>query len=212
MDIVRWIIGGSIGGAIGAAIWAAVAYFTNFEVGWIAWGIGVAAGLGVRKAAGAAEGWLPGAVAVVIAALSIAAGKYAAISLAIGDLAFDGHATIAPDEMIASLAARICADRLAAGQQVRWPEGVTEDDTEEREDFPPDVWQEASKKWEALGAAEQQRQIAERHAEFQRVTETLLAEFRKEAFLGSFGGFDILWFLLAAGSAFKLGSGATTEG
>lgn len=210
MDMVRWIIGGSIGGAIGAAIWAAVAYFTNFEVGWIAWLIGVAVGVGVQKS-GSATGSLPGVVAVVIAALAIAAGKYAAISLAIGDIQMAAPDSIPPGQMIAELAHETCAERQARGQAVKWPDGVDPEEASEAKDFPPDVWQEASKKWEALGPAEQQRQMAERHAEIRRLAESFAGEIRKQAFLSSFSGFDILWFFLAAGSAFKLGSGATNE-
>ena len=34
------LAGGVVAGSIGALIWAAIAYFTGYEVGWVAWGVG----------------------------------------------------------------------------------------------------------------------------------------------------------------------------
>jgi hypothetical protein len=52
------LVGGLVAGAIGAGIWAVIAYFTGFELGWIAWGVGLLVGVGVigprRRACGGA--------------------------------------------------------------------------------------------------------------------------------------------------------------
>jgi hypothetical protein len=48
-NLVLGIIGGSFGGLIGAALWAAITYFSEYQVGWIALGVGFLVGYGVRK-------------------------------------------------------------------------------------------------------------------------------------------------------------------
>lgn len=42
------ILGGAVGGLLGAVIWAAVTYFTEYQIGWLAVGVGFLAGFGVR--------------------------------------------------------------------------------------------------------------------------------------------------------------------
>ncbi|MGB6854942.1 MAG: hypothetical protein WBG49_20340 [Thermoanaerobaculia bacterium] len=44
MKPIAWLVGGLAGGLIGAAAWMVVVYFTDYELGVIAWGIGVLAG------------------------------------------------------------------------------------------------------------------------------------------------------------------------
>lgn len=47
-NLLLGIVGGVIGGLLGAAIWAAVTYFTEYQIGWLAVGVGFLAGFGVR--------------------------------------------------------------------------------------------------------------------------------------------------------------------
>lgn len=42
------VLGGIIGGAIGAALWAVITVLTNFQIGWMAVGVGFLVGYGVR--------------------------------------------------------------------------------------------------------------------------------------------------------------------
>ncbi len=42
------IVGGIVGAAIGAGIWAAVTLITDYQIGWMAIGIGFLTGLGMR--------------------------------------------------------------------------------------------------------------------------------------------------------------------
>lgn len=87
MNLIKCVIGGLIGGVLGTAVWAAIAYFAHAEVGWIAWGIGFVVGFGVRFMSAEEQGFMPGMIAVVIAVVSVLAGKYAAVELAFRDLA-----------------------------------------------------------------------------------------------------------------------------
>ena len=49
MGMIGPVIGGIFGGMVGVFIWVEVGYFTHYEVGWIAWGVGFLVGFGVRS-------------------------------------------------------------------------------------------------------------------------------------------------------------------
>jgi hypothetical protein len=134
---IGMIVCGAIGGAVGAGIWAAVGYFSHYEVGWIAWGVGVLVGFGVRLAADDADGTTPGVIAAGLAIAAVLAGKYLVVSLVIDNLMAVGPA----------------ADRPVP---------------------PPGVDMTAVK---------------------------------AEILARSFGGWDLLWFGLAAMTAYKIGAG-----
>ena len=62
------ILGGAIGGLLGAVIWAAVSYFTEYQIGWLAVGVGFLVGFGVRllgKGIDRIYGILGGVIALV---------------------------------------------------------------------------------------------------------------------------------------------------
>ena len=83
----KWLLAGVVAASVGGAVWVALAYFLGVEVGYIAWGIGFLAGVGVRWAAGENGGFLPGAAAVIAAVAVVAFSKYMAVSVAM-DAAF----------------------------------------------------------------------------------------------------------------------------
>lgn len=70
--------------AVGASVWAAIAYYADYELGFVAWGIGVAVGFAIARIAGA-SGMPAQAIAVICALLGIAGGKYAAFYAFIKD-------------------------------------------------------------------------------------------------------------------------------
>ncbi|MCP5022738.1 MAG: hypothetical protein GY930_13310 [bacterium] len=71
------VIGAAIGAAIlGAVVWAGIAIKTDYEIGWVAWGIGALVGFGTMKAGGI--GMRPAVLAAVLAALSILGGRIGA--------------------------------------------------------------------------------------------------------------------------------------
>jgi len=84
-------VGAVIGGVVGAAVWAAIAYFTGFEIGWIAIGVGILVGVGAQLGGGSETtggGMLVGIMAAIVAAGAIAGGKYGASYMFVRD-AFD---------------------------------------------------------------------------------------------------------------------------
>jgi hypothetical protein len=210
--MLKWALGGLAAGVVGAGIWAGIAYATQHEIGWIAWGVGLLVGLGVRLTAGEEDGPAPGVTAAIIAILAIVAGKYLAIHLLIAKETSNlGNSKASAQDMIASEASDICMERMSKNQRINWPRGVTLETATEQKDFPPDVWNEATARWQQLGPDEQKKRIQEHEKEYKAVVDTLTGQIRKVAFKESFGLFDILWFVLATVTAFKVGSGLASE-
>jgi hypothetical protein len=196
-----------LGALIGAGIWAGITYATNREVGFIAWGIGGLVGLAVRYAAQESEGPKFGVLAAGVAILAIVAGKFLAVSLLVSSINIGDNIQVTDQDMIVQQADEICKDRQAKGKRVNFPAGMALEKAHKREDYPTDVWQEATKKWNALGPAEQQRLIAEEKKEIEQFAGELKGELRNIGFRESFSPFDILWFLLATITAYRLGAG-----
>src|SRR5690606_20638519 len=77
-----WILGkgvaiSSVGALLGAIVWAMIAIATNHEIGWVAWGIGAAAGGGMSVGYddNSDDGFIPGVLAAFIALGGVVLGK-----------------------------------------------------------------------------------------------------------------------------------------
>lgn len=90
MAPVVWIVGAAVGGAAGAGLWYGVAIATEYEIGWIAWIVGILTGLGATIAARDTAGMGSGLVACVAAILAICAGRYFAVSSILTKLGLGG--------------------------------------------------------------------------------------------------------------------------
>ena len=186
------IIFGVIGGLVGAAVWAGVTYITEYEVGWIAWGVGGLVGycvaFGNRDRGRSATG--AGVIAVVITVLSIAAGKYAAIDLMMPsdeELVEMFTEGFEDEEYVMSFVAdEVVGEYLAAERSVEWPDGVDPGDVSSEADYPVAVWTEASQRWDAMSESERTTFREEREAESRANIEANLPEIRA---LVSRGGF-----------------------
>jgi hypothetical protein len=226
MSILKMAIGGIVAGLIGASVWAGIGYFTGLEIGWIAWLIGVLVGVGVRivgsqdvayfdktqrrmvRSRVAAEGPLAGMVAAVLAVVSVLAGKYALVHLFLSAPAASLEGYLEDDAMISSMADQVVVEYEAQGRAVSWPAGVSPAEAYEREDYPPDVWADAENRWNAL-PEEEKAELKKAQAELIGAALDSVDGARSAVFLSSFGLFDLLWFGLAAATAFKLGASAS---
>jgi hypothetical protein len=149
-------IGSVVGGAIGAAIWAAVGYYTGFEVGWIAWGVGVLAGLGAAVGSniiGGGPSTGTGILAAVVALAGVGAGKLAVIEIHYmndPDLAAAQAVGGFTDEVLMSYVAIEVADHWnEEGIPVHWPTIPDNQWFRWREsEYPADVWAEAELWWD----------------------------------------------------------------
>lgn len=213
MHLFKCAVGGLAGGILGTAVWAAIAYFAHAEVGYIAWGIGFVVGFGVLFMSGGKQGLMPGILAVVIAIVSVLAGKYLAVEMAFREVAgtLEELSQVSAQDMTVDIADDVVAEWQTQGRAVQFPPGMTVDEADEPHEYPPGVWDEAARRWAALGKDEQDKQMKER-AEANRLLAGMMAgAIKREGFLASFSLFDVLWFLLAAGTAFRIGSGGFGE-
>ena len=210
--MLRWVVGGLLGAAAGIAIWVLVGYFTQYEVGWIAWVVGFLVGFGVRYAAylGDEDASLgKGVFAALTAFGAILAAKFLVFTLLFGGN--DGEALRAlasqirfdDEAMIASLADDVASETLARGQAVAWPPGMSLEAASKREDYPPAIWQQAVVRWNQLGPNEQQKQKRERML----VAAQLASLSRGPDFGEFFSPWDLVWFGLAVITAYKIGVG-----
>ena len=74
--LVPALLGGLIAAVIGGAIWGGIAIWTGFEIGYVAWGVGLLCGFGVVMLSKGQRGMPLQIVAVVSGILGILIGKY----------------------------------------------------------------------------------------------------------------------------------------
>jgi hypothetical protein len=70
------LLGGLIAAVIGGAIWGGIAIWTGYEVGYVAWGVGLLCGMGVVMLSQGKRGMPLQMIAVVSSVLGILIGKY----------------------------------------------------------------------------------------------------------------------------------------
>ena len=70
------VIGGAIAALVGGAIWGLIVRLTEYEIGFMAWGLGLLAGFAVLVASGGKRGISYQLVAVGSGVLGIVVGKY----------------------------------------------------------------------------------------------------------------------------------------
>lgn len=211
---MKGLIAGVAAGVGGAVVWALIAYFTGYEIGWLAWGIGAAVGAAV--AWGGKNSPAAGIMAVVISVLAILAGKYITVEIMLAKEKKAANQDMAQqilnDEYVISwLADEVIAVYREQGIAVNWPEGVNPEEVSSRADYPADVWQQAETRWNSMSAAEKEeyRQNVRQQAEANIAV--YASGLRKEGFLGSFGVIDIIFFGLAIVTAYKIASRTESE-
>ncbi len=212
---LKMVLAGVGAGLFSALVWAGFCYVTGFELGWIAWGVGLAVGLAVRLAQGDVGGWVPGILAVVIALLSILGGKYLSVRLIVSSEFAKIESSIDhtdPEFAQVQFAKTVVAEFESKKKKLSWPEKkrlmtVATSGPQMASEFPADVWQETDRRWKKLTVDEREQWLATA----KRITEDQFANARAHTlangFTDSFSPYDILWFLLAAATAFRAGSG-----
>lgn len=212
----KGVVLGVFAGAASAVIWAAISYSVNFEIGFVAWGVGalVGAAMGYGAATQANNG--TGLVAVVIAVASILIGKYSAVQLDVRSTRPTTQQYVAnyrneiqnsDRKIIASIAGGIVHEKTLAGEELEFPEVEFAKDTViGPEHFPKGIWDQAQAKWDSF---DDQEKLAYRKKLIIRISQLYeqdLARYKQHQFARSFGLFDIVFFMLAMFTAYRLGS------
>lgn len=217
MEKWYWVGWSLIGGALGCTVWAAIAYYTGYELGWIAWIIGgiVGAGAaqGVHDGLGGASGTARGVTAAVIAIASICGGMYAVFHLGYQEFQVELTDIALPDRdeiLTAWMADEVVADWEEDDREIRWPPHSSYKDPNLKEFYPAEVWTEARARVEALTPEELEgldEEVADVLASYEEALAILNEEITSEDFTDSFAPIDLLFLAFAVGTAFYLGSG-----
>ncbi len=213
MKFMRWVIGGLTGALIGAVIWVVTGYLSGLEVGWIAWGIGLLAGLGTRfstrREEQAAGSIVQGVTAAVVAVAVVLGAKCVVVLLQVRDARQEVRKITekeASDEaMIMPLANLIAKERTDAGQPLDWPPGITYDTASQQAHYPDDVWTAAEERWRTMPEVEREAAREERRKMMRQLEDAIGAELERSAFSEFFHAIDVLWIGLAMFTAFRVG-------
>jgi hypothetical protein len=120
-----------------------------------------------------------------------------------------------PDFYAIRIADEIVYERQAAGETIEWPEDVTLETAWREAHYPAEIWAEAVGWIESLPPedraafeADVRSVAAEDHAAWRAQYN---AQDMSYTFKHSFNAFDVLWMVLAVGTAIKLGAGNQRE-
>jgi hypothetical protein len=211
MGPIKALIGALIGGAIGAAIWAAIAYNTGYEVGYVAWGIGLLCGLGAMALARSDADAITGIVAAVVAIASVGAGKYLAVHFLVKDLMPAGAIEIAAEDAQMYMANELVENYPSDAKPLKWPEGMDTETAETLDNYPAEVKKDVLDRWNGMSASDQQAYQDSVQDQYEYEISKMTGAIESEGFVATIGLFDILWLVLAVGTAFKVGSGAGSD-
>ncbi|MEM6730331.1 MAG: hypothetical protein AAF658_02175 [Myxococcota bacterium] len=190
---------GAIAAAIGAAVWAGITIATDYEVGYVAWGLGGLVGIAVAKGAqvtNPATGVLAGALAL---------GGLAAAKVLI--FAFGTMPAVA-DELVQTPGAL-----WGAAYEELVEEGKVSEDVQaffESEDEEPPA--AIASDVEATGDAVFERINSWDDAKKREVAEAMATQYAESVpitDLLNLGVFDLLWVFLAVGTAWQIASRQT---
>jgi hypothetical protein len=183
---------GSVVAFIGALCWALVVKVTEQGSGWFAWGIGTLVGLVMSKMT-TARGSSLGFHAALLAMLGLASGKVMTLTLATPEIADE---IVNNPEMLTRAFILDMREREQYSAEVNLELAKFDP---RRDTLPDELWEtmveEASERMEAAPPAERER-VA--RSVWRQITMELSF---MQKFWASFGIFDILWLLLAIGTA-----------
>lgn len=200
-------LGAFVGGVLGAVLWVVVGSWLGAEVGYFAWAIGYFCGFGADWGAGAKRlGILAGLIAMLCACVAVLAGKSAVILVTTARHADAVQAMeVTENDLIATLAKRALREQ----QQDNVP-ASPQDNTKDlpvQQRFPDSIWQQAVAEWNALPAAERRQRVELRKQTFAKVKLQAQQSQTVSSLVDTFTLFDLLWFALAAVTAFRVGWG-----
>lgn len=166
-------VGGLAGGAVGATLYALITQASGYELWFLIWVIGVTTGIGVAAVAKGYRGMMTGVISVVIAMICFIGGRFWAASMIMDKMltevaAAETTGDYAEGDAVMYIADEVVIEYEAAGRTLVWPPGMTIDFATEQEDYPPEVWTEAERRWGAMTPTQQQgylRTLASRQQE-----------------------------------------------
>lgn len=208
--LVGSLLGGAVGAAIGAAVWAGIIIGTGYQVGYVAIGVGALCGFGTAIGSRGQTGAMTGVIAVLFAVLGICAGKAVGVAYYVNK-EFGDSGIIArmtgddPDRFMLQVRTDEAVQRILDTGDLDEDEydyyAMLLEDGEYPHDYPENLVAEVEEAWRALSDEERAAAIAAEEACIQGVVLT-------GGFMSTFRFRDVIFFLLAIGVAYKVGSGS----
>ena len=203
LPAILWPVCGLVGGSLGGVLWVVITFAVQRQFGIIAWVVGALTGLGVAMAAGRRAGTATGGLAAALAFCVILASKFVLAVLFVNQWAAQLAAPeLREQQILVQEADAIAEEQQKQGVKLNWPRGKSLDNAVELSDFPETVVKQARQNWE-----KQTPRAKEIQKNMGHVAQAGKGFLITLAFIGSFSLFDLLWFFLAMGSAFRLGRG-----
>lgn len=189
MSLAKGVLGALVGGAIGGAIWAGAAYFSGWELSLLAIVVGGAAGFGMGMGNKGRGGAMAGVLAACVTVACIFGAKF-------------GMAELRAEKMIESTPGVTEEDARTALMDSVYAEfedeGMDMTEPQDAAGYPPEVWNEADRRWHAMSPRE--------HETFRAGLEMEKLAGVEQASGLRFGIFDIVCLVLAISTAFKTAS------
>jgi hypothetical protein len=187
------LFGGAVAALVAAGIWALVTKATNTEYGMLAWGVGLLVGVVMSKMTPARSATL-GVYAALLAMLGLATGKVLTLKI----MSASAHELVIEDpEGLAQAFLMDMRDRESFSPEVNQQILALGDDTLPDALFAT-MQSEAMARMEAAPAPERER--VAKHA----VTMVMGNLTLTDQFIATLSLFDLLWFFLAIGTAWKM--------
>ena len=222
MNWARALAFGVAGALLGGAIWVGIGYFTGYELGFLAIGVGAACGVGVAMGANGRAGVEGGILAATLAVFAIVGARYFIVKLALMDMARQAMAEssdFASDAGDDEYWISVIADQLIENmgddaEYLQWPmDDESLDDDVIANDYPSEIWSQALGTWRGMSASERERFCAVARSEMAREAEggmevaagivTLISCFRP---------MSLLFLAMAVGTAFKVAANSRPAG
>jgi len=206
------IVGAIVAGIIGALIWGAISFFTGYEIGYVAWGIGFLVGMGVVVTGGGSP--MAGIMSAVVALVAILGGKALAVKFEI-DKSINEVATQSFSEYEQSAAKYAALEEGASYAQFLVDEEWT--DAKKAEDVPAGEVEDFELVWvpflEAITdgsvTSENWLQKSEPGKGFKAATSELVSI--PGAVKEGLGLFDLLFGFLGIATAYRVGCGGSKD-
>jgi hypothetical protein len=194
------VLAGVLFGVLAAVVWALVVYFTGYEIGWVAWGVGALVGYAVSRSAHEPDAALgPTAAALAVASLLLAKVliiEFAAPSAVTAEVLKNRETVAAMFLVDMRLHKSFSPELEASVEQLEDRPGSLSD--AQRFQLQQQIQAEALQRAAGATRAERERVV---RAGVDRMLDAM-------GFFGmaklSFSGWDLLWFGLAISSAFKV--------
>ena len=187
------LFGGAVAALVAAGVWALVTKATNTEYGMLAWGVGLLVGV-VMAAMTPARSATLGVYAALLAMLGLATGKVLTLKIMSGSA---HEVVLEHEETLAQAFLMDMRDRETFSPEVNQRLVALAEDT-----VPDALYAtmqvEAQARMDAAPAAERER-VAK-----QAVTMVMGSLSLPDQFMATLSLFDLLWFFLAIGTAWKI--------